>query len=205
MMRRHWLGSLFVCAFMAGPAAADSLSVVLELEGTLSESRGRFTLNVGDQGQWTLELNDARRQDAREILKKNLATRVLVEGTLPVRVAGNTLVFPARTIRVKSLTEGIPLVKVVAVFPGYPAAGYLKAGDIIREIEGQEIYGRLGLRKVLAAHRGKRISMVVSRGGEGEVIDGITLRQTGGPLGIKLAIVWSWHGGMQAMEGDEGE
>jgi hypothetical protein len=187
----RWLGSLAIGISLVGFVAADGVSLVVELEGDLSESGDRFTLSVNGQ-RWTLDLNEPTLPRAREIVTRSPGAKVFVFGMVRARVSENGLVQLAnRLVQVTALEAGIPGIKITKVWDDYPASRKLKEKDIIREVEGKRITNFQRLLEVLEENRGKQITVVVIRNGRYLAVPAIELRSSEARLGIAGDVVWT--------------
>jgi membrane-associated protease RseP (regulator of RpoE activity) len=190
-----------VVALLVGRSAADSVAVVLELEGALTENRGQFLLMVENEGSWALDLNGFDRETAR----KSPGARVRITGSVTVRTAGNQLILADRIVRVNLFAVGRPGgLKVTKIVPGSPAESKLSVNDIITEINGKSVVSKEKLVELVGSLRGKPITVVIIREGISKTVEGITLRTADTPLGVYTEPVLSWGLGGMAMPTDPG-
>jgi hypothetical protein len=179
--------------------AADSVAIVLELEGTLSRAAkgdSQFSLSAEGERDWTLRLSGPELNRAREILRKSRDRKVFVTGTVQVRTVGGTIQLRDRMVQVNFLAPLTPAVRVTQVNRFSPADGRLKAGDIILEVgEAKKLidvttWGKLVL--FLADKQGKTVNIVVERDGEPDpvLIADVRLGKGPAPLGISGDTIW---------------
>jgi Lon-like protease len=79
-------------------------------------------------------------------------------------------------------------VAVVQTVPGYPAAGALKAGDVIASVDGKPVTGQHGLTALITAHpAGTTLTLQVVRAGKTLTVP-VTTRSSGGTpvIGVQV-------------------
>jgi C-terminal processing protease CtpA/Prc len=188
--RLTWSTCLIVALFTTRPAWADSVRVLLDLEGTLSERDGRFTLSVDSEGTWTVEVPEHLRDRVKDTVRHYPNGKVSVKGWASVRTAGAVIQLRDRTVEAEALAALLPGVRIQGIMPGTPAAGSLETGDIIREVGGEEITSYDVLLRSLDKQRGKRVNVVIDRNGKAQV-QSVALRTDGPALGIYGRTVWT--------------
>jgi hypothetical protein len=191
MSRLSVLVSLAALLGFLGPASADSLALVLELEGTLSERGGGFSLTVDGEGSWELDLPPELRTTAKESLRRYASPKMFVVGSVRVRSFESTVQLNSRAVKVTALDRAVPGVKVLTTVPGLPAATLLQPGDIIRELNEDEITSYERLIETVEKNRGKTVKCVVTRDGVAKLIEGLALRAEGRALGVTGETVWT--------------
>jgi PDZ domain-containing protein len=79
-------------------------------------------------------------------------------------------------------------VTVVQAEPGYPAYGVLKAGDVIKAIDGQAVTGQSQLQTLIRAHpAGSTLTVTISRNGRTEQVKVRTREAGGAPvMGVEI-------------------
>jgi PDZ domain-containing protein len=80
--------------------------------------------------------------------------------------------------------------QVVVVQPdkGFPAYGVLKAGDVIKSVDGQPVTGQASLTKLIAAHpAGSTLTLDITRAGQNRQVQ-VGTRQSGGHpvMGVEI-------------------
>ena len=80
--------------------------------------------------------------------------------------------------------------QVVVVQPdkGFPAYGVLKAGDVIKSVDGQPVTGQAGLTKLIAAHpAGSTLTLDITRAGQNRQVQVGTKQSRGHPvMGVEI-------------------
>lgn len=189
----RWLALLGCCLVLstACPVSADSVSLPLEIEGSLFEKSKQFYLSVNNEPLWILSLDSFNAGIAREILMGRSTAKAFVSGTVRVQSRGtNLLELSSRTVKVSYLAAMVPCLKVVTVDAGSPADNKVQPGDHILEVQEETIRSEEKLREVLGKHKGKPISLVVNRDGKSVVVSQVKLRNESPFLGITSELTW---------------
>jgi opacity protein-like surface antigen len=186
---RHsiWITAMLVALLYAGAAAADSVSMVLEIEGTLSKSGNQFQLSATG-GLWALEFDESSPTDTQVKLAKFLGKKTRVGGCVAVRMQGDQFSVAERMLQLRYYYLGCGA-KVGSIATTSPAAGLLKKGDIIIEINRQRINEFDGAIEALAKSGGKSATMVVYRAGKTTTLE-IKLGNSERPFGITGETAW---------------
>jgi hypothetical protein len=165
----------------------------MELEGSLEQrSDDAFVLTVDGEGRWLLELPEPFRAECERILKRRPTARVVVSGAVKARAGDgpNPTLSLSRLVQVRVMDFLVPGFKVTRCVAA-PAKNCLEVGDVIREVEKEEIYSDIRLSEILQKNKGKDITIVVDRRGKSETVR-VTLNAdaTKRPLGIDGETIW---------------
>jgi Lon-like protease len=97
-------------------------------------------------------------------------------------------------------------VVVVKAEPGFPAAGVLKAGDVITAIDGQPVTSQSSLTKLIYAHpAGSTLDVTVTRSGQTQHLQVGTKESGGHPvMGVKIEEQYKFPFTVQISVGDIG-
>jgi membrane-associated protease RseP (regulator of RpoE activity) len=194
MSRCMLSGSLFL-VMLVPLSFADSVSLVLEMEGTLVRSDSGFVLKVEGDSDWKLEFADFSKDSAKRISSKYASAKVWLKGSVRVNASTGTLQLRDRTVQVDDIFPFLPSVKITSVAAGLPAhKNGLRMGDMIHELNGKEITSEEQLRDSLNKLRGKTVSLLVSkkRPDDADVLEtiSVSLNENGPPLGINAKTEW---------------
>ncbi len=89
---------------------------------------------------------------------------------------------------------------------GFPAYGVLKAGDVIKSVDGQPVTGRASLTKLIAAHpAGSTLTLDITRAGQNRQVQ-VGTRQSGGHpvMGVEIAEEYNFPFQVKFSVGDIG-
>jgi PDZ domain-containing protein len=97
-------------------------------------------------------------------------------------------------------------VTVVQTEPGFPAAGVLKAGDVITAVDGKPVTGQSSLTGLIYAHpAGSTLTLTITRGGQTEQVQVGTKESGGHPvMGVAIEEEYKFPFTVQISVGDIG-
>lgn len=197
MRPRSMILSLLAALGLAAAARGDGLRVQVELEGKLAAKDGGFVLEVEGEEPWSVDVIGYDVKETRELVRARPNNKVRVSGTVQVRSAeALTLRLAERRVQKASVTPLVPGVRVTQTVPGSPAAAVVKVGDIILEVNSQEVSSFERLGALVTQFRGRTVPLAIYRDGD-PVVARATLRTTGPALGVAGELVWVQ--GSQAM------
>jgi Lon-like protease len=97
-------------------------------------------------------------------------------------------------------------VVVVQADKGFPAYGVLKAGDVIKSVDGQPVTSQASLTKLIAAHpAGSTLTLDITRAGHNQQVQ-VGTRQSGGHpvMGVEITEVYKFPFQVKISVGDIG-
>jgi PDZ domain-containing protein len=115
-----------------------------------------------------------------------------------------------QTATAAALTElGIPYtteVVVVQTQPGFPAAGVLKAGDVITAVDGKPVTSQSSLTRLIYAHpAGSTLTVTITRNGQSSDVQVGTKESGGHPvMGVEIAEQYKFPFTVKISVGDIG-
>lgn len=163
--------------YLISPGSAEELGRMIRLEGKTREEDGQFLMVTVAQHQvniWSLlygywhPLMDVRsisrilppnisREEYNEIMESWMQDSKYLAQIIALRKAG---------YEVPIVSDGV---EIVELMPGSPAEGKLRAGDIIKKVDGKNVYLAEDVVKLIQEKKiGEKVRLTVSRG-EGEV------------------------------------
>lgn len=216
-MRRLAITSLMLLVCASGYAAAESVTLQINLEGVVSRlNDGRAILK--NEESWILEF-PKRWNGATEVNLKTAGVptvkepedplkkwgpewRFHVRGEIEVNIVGNVIRIVERKVQVDKLRPMLPGVRISGTMPGSPAAGRLSKGDVIREIDRMQVKSWDHLVGVLRNKRNKEVTMVIERDSKPKVVK-VALQKEGPPLGIEGDTIWTRDAGVYTSVDDD--
>jgi membrane-associated protease RseP (regulator of RpoE activity) len=204
-MKRHFF--CVGCVFAAAVALvqADSVSLVLELEGALVRNDAGYFLRVEGERNWNLKFEGYEADTAKWIAGKYAAAKVSIKGTVRANFDSGSVQLRDRTVQVNDIFSWQPGVKITSLTSGLPAQkGGLRLGDVINELDGKEVTTEAELLALVNKLRGKTVDLAITRKMPGEPnkeskIVTVTLNENGSPLGVRVDPHWTKGGRGGAM------